>query len=365
LNKIKVELKDNSYNILIGKSNYLKIVDKIAKLNLYRNICFIIDDNVRSYWEDYIARPFNNYEKKIEFYSLKPGENSKSYLELNRIYSFLLEKNFGRDTLIIAVGGGVAGDLSGYAASTFMRGVQLIHIPTTLLAAVDSAIGGKTGINFNGKKNIIGTFYQPKLVLIDINFLSTLPQDEITSGIGEIIKYSFLSSNDFFEYARKNLEKIYSNDEKVIRQVILRSAAIKSAVVKQDEKESGLRKILNLGHTFAHAIESDLNFGIKHGEAVTAGIISALYLSNKIGILPKNRLKEYLSLPFIVKLPQQISSLNENNMVNIMHLDKKNRNGKINFVLLSRIGNILVDVQTPEDDVFYALEKMKNIKGSL
>ncbi len=143
-------------------------------MDLNKNILIIIDQNVKKNWEEYIKKPFENYENKIEYYLLKPGETSKSYIELNKIYSFLLKNSFGRDTLIIAIGGGVTGDLAGYAASTFMRGVQLVHIPTTLLAAVDSSIGGKTGINFNTKKNMIGTFYQPEFVLTDINFLSSL-----------------------------------------------------------------------------------------------------------------------------------------------------------------------------------------------
>ncbi len=361
MKKIKLKLSKNSYNIFIGKYNYTQIIEEIKKTNLNKNILIVIDENVGRYWDKYIKQPFAGYGNKIEYYTLKPGEKSKSYKELNKIYSFLLDNNFGRDTLIIAIGGGVTGDLTGYAASTFMRGVQLIHVPTTLLAAVDSAIGGKTGINFNSNKNMIGTFYQPNFVLVDINFLSSLPKKEITSGIGEIIKYAFLSTSDFFDYARNNIEKVYHNNDEVINKIIIKSALIKSAVVSQDERESGLRKILNLGHTFAHAIESDLNFKIKHGEAVTAGIISALYLSNKIGILKKNKMRDYLSLPLKINLPQILANLNEKNMVNIMHLDKKSRGGMINFVLLSEIGNILVDVKASKNDILNSILTLKEL----
>ncbi len=359
MKKLKVELSRNPYSIIVGKSCYSKIIQEIKKLGLYKNLLIAADKNVFNFWEEYIKKPLINYENKVEFYILNPGEKSKSYMELNKIYSFLLNKNFGRDTLIISIGGGVTGDLLGYAASTFMRGVQLIHIPTTLLAAVDSSIGGKTGINFNNKKNMVGTFYQPNLVIIDTKFVSTLPEKELTSGIGEIIKYAFLLNSDFFDYINENFEKLYNGNERVIEEVIVSSASIKSVVVSQDEKESGLRKILNLGHTFAHAIESDLNFRIKHGEAVIAGIISALYLSNKIGILKKNKMSDYLSLLFKVKLPRNLANLNEQNMVNIMHLDKKSRDGKINFVLLSAVGNILIDVQVGEKDILYSIDRMK------
>ena len=361
MKKIKIKLLKSSYDILVGSSIYLEIVEVLKKANINKNLFIIIDKNVLRYWEEYIKKPFADYKNKIEYYILKPGEKSKSYLELNKIYSFLLEKNFGRDTLVIAIGGGVTGDLSGFAASTFMRGVQLVHVPTTLLAAVDSSIGGKTGINFNNKKNMVGTFYQPKLVLIDTDFISSLPKIEITSGIGEIIKYTFLSTPDFFEYVNENIEKIYLYEKKVIEEVILKSAQIKSAVVSQDEKESGLRKILNFGHTFAHAIESDLNFKIKHGEAVTAGIISALYLSKKMGILKKNKMRNYLSLPLKINLPKKIAKLNSRNMIDIMRVDKKSRDGKINFVLLSDLGNILVDIQTDKKDIIYAIERMRII----
>ena len=364
MKKIKVKLTKNSYNINVGKNCYLNIVEEFNSLGLNKNIVIIIDKNVKKYWEDYIRKPFSNYKSRIEYYFLKPGESSKSYIELNRIYSFLLDNNFGRDTLILAVGGGVTGDLAGYAASTFMRGVQLVHVPTTLLAAVDSSIGGKTGINFHSKKNMIGSFYQPESVYIDTNFISSLPRKEITSGLGEIVKYAFLSDDNFFNYLKDNIEKVYTYDEVVINELILKSALIKASVVSQDEKETGLRKILNLGHTFAHAIESDLNFGIKHGEAVIAGIISALYLANKTGILKKSMMREYLSLPLKIHLPPLLQNLNEKNMVNIMQLDKKSRNGEINFVLISEPGNILIDVKSGERNILYSINRMKKAVSS-
>lgn len=359
MKKIKVKLSKESYDIVVGKNCYLNVVREIEKLGLNKKVVIIVDRNVKRYWEEFIKKPFINYENKLKYYFLKPGEGSKSYIELNRIYSFLLDNNFSRDTLVLAIGGGVTGDLAGYAASTFMRGVQLIHVPTTLLAAVDSSIGGKTGINFHSKKNMIGSFYQPKTVLIDTNFISTLPRKEITSGLGEIIKYAYLSNDDCFDYLTDNFDKVYENNEAVINKLILKSALIKASVVSQDEKESGLRKILNLGHTYAHAIESDLNFGVKHGEAVIAGIIAAIYLSNKTGIMKKDLMRKYLSLPLKVHLPPLIQNLNEKNMVNIMQVDKKSRDGEINFVLLSNPGNILIDVQTNERNILYSIDRMK------
>ena len=307
MKKIKVTLKNNPYEILIGN----KILSQLNRYIEYetKNVLAVIDENVFKYFEDEIKNALLKISNQCKIYLLKSGERTKSYTELQKIHSYLLSNNFGRDSLIIAIGGGVTGDLVGFAASTFMRGVKLVHIPTTLLADVDSSIGGKTGINFNHKKNMIGTFYQPNLVFIDTELLKTLPDTEIKSGVGEVIKYAYLSDKKFFDYLLKNLEKIYENDSEVLNEVIFKSAAIKASVVSQDEKESGLRKILNLGHTFAHAFESELDFKVKHGEAVIAGIISSLYLSENLKLITKNELDAFLELAVKINLPKKFLKL--------------------------------------------------------
>lgn len=208
---------------------------------------------------------------------------------------------------------------------------------------------------------MIGAFYQPKFVLIDINFIKTLPIKEITSGIGEIIKYSYLSDRNFFSFINQNLNEIYSLNNKILREVIFTSAAIKASVVSQDEKETGLRKILNFGHTFAHAFETNLNFKIKHGEAVIAGIVCSLILSNKIGLLSKAKLDELLILPLKVKLPYQLKNMNKEELYKIMLHDKKNRNEKIKFVLISDLGEILIDVEADKGDAISSINQMEEI----
>ena len=361
MKKINVNLKSNSYPIFIGSSAHQQIPVLTEKYELNKNIVIVVDENVERQHSDKIKKISLITGGKKNIYILKPGERSKSFTELNRIYSFLLDNNYGRDTLIIAIGGGVTGDLAGYAAATFMRGVQLAHIPTTLLASVDSAIGGKTGINFEKKKNMIGAFYQPKFVLIDTGFLKTLPKEEMISGAGEIIKYAYLSDKNFFSFILNNINNIISGDEKVLGKSILTSASIKASVVSQDEKETGLRKILNLGHTFAHAFETELNFKIKHGQAVIAGIIAALNLSNILNLLPDGRLSELLTLPVKIKLPNKLAGLNNDKLFNIMLHDKKNRNGKIKFVLLSDVGKLFIDGEAEKRNVFNALDRMKKM----
>lgn len=359
MKKIYVDLKSNSYSIFVGHSIFSLLPEILAQKKLNKNILAVVDANVEKLNRGKIKKLISAAADKHNVYLLKPGENSKSYTELNKIYSFLLDNNYGRDTLIIAVGGGVTGDLAGYAAATFMRGVQLVHIPTTLLAAVDSSIGGKTGINFEKKKNMIGSFYQPELVLIDTEFLETLPKDEMVSGAGEIVKYAYLSDSNFYSFILENISGIISGSNKQLEKAILNSAAIKAAVVSQDEKESGLRKILNLGHTFAHAFETELNFKIKHGQAVTAGVIAALNLSSILNLLPGRHLNNLLQLPKKIVLPRKLTGLNNENLFRIMLHDKKNRNGKIKFVLLSEVGNLLLDVEADKKYVFKALDKMK------
>ncbi|MCL5030584.1 MAG: 3-dehydroquinate synthase [Bacteroidetes bacterium] len=361
IEKVVVDLKENSYPILIGDKILSGINELINKYKLNRHLLVIMDENVKKNHFNKIRNEINSIDIKANYYTLKAGENSKSYIELNKIYSYLLQNNYGRDSMIVAVGGGVTGDLAGYVSATFMRGIQLVHIPTTLLAAVDSSIGGKTGINFEKKKNMIGAFYQPKFVLIDINFIKTLPIKEITSGIGEIIKYSFLSDRNFFSFINNNLNEIYNLNDKILKEVIFTSAAIKASVVSQDEKETGLRKILNFGHTFAHAFETNLNFKIKHGEAVIAGIVCSLILSNKIGLLSKAKLDEFLTLPLKVKLPQQLKKMNKEELYKIMLHDKKNRNEKIKFVLISNLGEIIIDVEADKVDVISSINQMEEI----
>ncbi len=359
--KIKVNLKDNAYSILIGNSILENINDYIEEHSIYKNILVIVDKKVLSNHKRLSKIFLKNKFSKLNFYPLQVKESIKSISYLIKINSFLLEKNYGRDTTIVAIGGGVIGDLAGFAASTFMRGVQLIQVPTTLLSAVDSSVGGKTGVNFNGKKNILGSFYQPKLVVVDIDFLSSLPKQELTSGLGEIVKYSYLWNDDFFNYLNHNYSEVYNFNKIVLQKIIYNSLLIKSSIVVKDEKEQSLRKILNLGHTFAHAFESYFNFRVKHGQAVIAGLAASFYLSNQLGILENEDLKKYLSLPSAIKIGSFLKSVDNKAIFKIMKSDKKNRDGQIKFVLLKNIGEILLDVNAKSSQIYSAINKTKKL----
>lgn len=358
MKKINVELTASSYPVFAGRLVLHQLKQQLKKYTRFKNYFVVIDRNVAKFHFKNIKKAIGRH-KKIIYYELKPGENSKSNEQLRKIYESLINNNFGRDSLIIAVGGGVTGDLAGYSAATYMRGLQLVHIPTTLLADVDSSIGGKTAINMNGYKNVIGAYYQPEMVMIDTEFLKTLPQKEFISGLGEVIKYAYISSPGLYDLINKNFSRILDREEKILDELILKCATIKAGVVSNDEREDGLRKILNFGHTFGHAVESAAGFKLRHGECVIYGIVAELYLSNKIGVLSRKKLIKYLELPAKLKLKNNPGKLDFDLVYGNMEVDKKNKNGKINFVLLSDLGKILLDVEAGKRDILYAFERAR------
>ncbi|MDR3667253.1 MAG: 3-dehydroquinate synthase [Ignavibacteriaceae bacterium] len=353
---IKVLKGKNKYEVFSGIGTFNLLPDLVSQKGLYSNILFVVDQNVMKYHSDKIKSVREKFTGKNNIYIMPSGEKNKSNERYNRILTFLAENNYGRDSLIAAVGGGVTGDIAGFVASTYLRGVQLVQIPTTLLAAVDSSVGGKTGINFFNRKNIVGTFYQPDIVLTDTDFLKTLPKSEIISGTGEIIKYAFLSGREFYNEINDSYNSIISLDDKTLNKIIPGCIRIKAEIVTEDEQESGLRKILNLGHTFAHAYESYFNFRIKHGNAVAAGIISALYLSFKKGIINQTSLKYFLNLPLKI-YPNKSLKPDGNEIFTRMLSDKKNKSGRIKFILLKDIGEVLIDVEADKDEVLYSIRK--------
>jgi len=360
MKKIRIKTHQGFSAVTIGNSYIDQLFTLLEKNNLHHSLFLVIDENVAHYHLGVIQSAFSQYKGKISYTLLSSGERVKSYTELIKIHERLTNYNFGRESTLIAIGGGVTGDTAGYAAAAYLRGIQLVHIPTTLLAMIDSAIGGKTGINFKGRKNVIGAFHQPRLVFVDTMFLSSLPQTEFNSALGELTKYGLISNQEFHHYLTENIEKINSSENRSIEKAIIESIKIKAGVVEQDEFEQrGLRKILNLGHTFAHAFESNLGFRIKHGEAVTAGIVCALFLSHKLGLLTSTKLEKLLSLPKKINVPRKIKSVEDGKIIKAMYSDKKNREDKIMFVLISDIGKIVVDVPVEKQNIIFAINKMK------
>lgn len=356
MKNISINLPINGYDVHYGENTFNQLLEVINSLNLNTNLFFVIDSNVYNIYSDIIDSITHAHKGKINSIIIETSEELKSFDTLQDIFNSLLESNYTRDTLLVAIGGGIVGDICGFASATFSRGIQYVQIPTTLLSMVDSSVGGKTGINFGKTKNIIGAFNQPNFVLIDVNFLDSLSNEEILSGIGEVIKYAYLTNNSFCNYVKENIDLIFEKDHIVLLEIIKESVKFKGDVVISDEKESGNRKMLNLGHTFAHAYEVETNYEIKHGQAVIVGITSALFLSFKLELITKSKMEELLELIYLFKNAIKIKNLNFDNLISIMQRDKKNMDGKIKFVLLQDVGNIVLDIEASNEDIIFALE---------
>lgn len=362
MKKVIVKTSSSNYQVLIAIDVFKLLPQLIEERNLPKRLCVIVDDNVDKYFSSIIKKIISSFGTKISFIKLRVSEKIKSFKTLQQLYSKLSDDNFGRDTLVIAIGGGTIGDLAGLAASTYMRGLPLIHIPTTLLSCVDSSIGGKTAINFKDAKNLIGTFFQPEIVLIDLNFLNSLPRRELISGLGEVIKYSYLTDGQFYGELLSKSNHILKKDFNYLNDVIYKSVKVKAAVVSKDEKEvSGTRKILNFGHTFAHAYESNSLYKISHGKAVLAGIISALFLSKEKGLINENQLKKMIELPLRFKSSINLKEFDEKKIFRLMSYDKKRREEKTKFVLIRDFGEIIVDLEAQREEVNYALRKTREL----
>ncbi|HZX21138.1 MAG TPA: 3-dehydroquinate synthase [Clostridia bacterium] len=327
MEKVRVDLKENSYNILIG-NGLLKNLENLIKKGPEQNF-IITDKNVDALYGNYL-NVFDNYKKIV----IEPGEQSKSIDMTSSILKQMLEKGASRKSEVIIFGGGVVGDLAGFCSAIYMRGIPFIQIPTTLLAQVDSSVGGKTGINLLHYKNSVGAFHQPAKVIIDTGLLHTLPYKELLSGIGEIIKYGIIYDYEFFNYVVKNMEQIKECDNNIMPYVVKRCCEIKAEIVSRDEKEESLRKILNFGHTVGHALEGITDFSrYAHGEAVIIGMYYETIMAKKMEIVDEKYATEILNFLDSLGVNLNINDYPVSELVNWMLKDKKNIGGKISFIL--------------------------------
>ncbi len=357
MKKIEINIPGNKYPVFIGQNAFDSLTKVLRSKKMYKSIFLIVDSAIMNLHREDITRFTSNYAGKVCIYEYFAKEHHKNFESLQKIFHNLLDKEFGKDTVIIAVGGGITGDIAGFSASSFMRGVSYVQVATTLLAAVDSSVGGKTGINFNETKNTIGSIYQPEFVLVDTAFLRTLPEEEVICGIGEILKYAFLIDQKFFTVLKNNFSKLHKVEHTFITKVIETCILFKGDVVAQDEKENGLRKILNFGHTFAHAIEIEQNHQIKHGQAVTVGILCALDLSRRLGFLEEKLHSEMIKLPLMLRDKIRVKKFDTEKIYDIMKRDKKSRDQKIKFVLLNDYGKLIVDAEATREEVFQSITK--------
>ncbi len=350
MNQIKLNIETNThkYPILIGKKLSANISQIIKSNSINFNKCLlVVDINVPKKFVSTIKKSLRNKVSYIHYF--KANELNKNMNSINKILGILLNKNFSRDDCLICIGGGITGDISGFAASLFKRGLKFINLPTTLLSQVDSSIGGKTGINTKYGKNLIGSFYQPNLVISDTEFLNTLPKREIVCGYGEILKHSIIGNKKFYNFLDNHKNKILKLTSPFLEKAIYESCKIKKTVVEKDEKEKDLRKILNFGHSFAHAYEATLGFSKKlnHGEAVILGIKTAIYFSLETKLINKREFYSIIDHIDNSDLPSSVSKFfspkDTNKILTFMAKDKKNRSNKINLVLLKKIGAPIIN----------------------
>jgi 3-dehydroquinate synthase len=344
---LRVELGERAYAIHIGERLLSSAELILAQLDLPR-VAIVTNTTVAALYLQQLADALLARGVDVTSIVLEDGERYKDWATLNRIYDALLQRRCDRKTALIALGGGVVGDLAGFAAATYMRGIPFIQVPTTLLAQVDSSIGGKTGINHPLGKNLIGAFYQPRLVLADTAVLETLPPRELSAGMAEVIKQGLIRDVAFFAWLEQNMEKLLACDQDALAHAVRRCCEIKAAVVAEDERETGVRALLNFGHTFGHAIESGLGYGKwLHGEAVAAGMVMAADLSRRMGLIAEADVERIVALLKRARLPTAPPDIAPERLLELMGVDKKAEGGKLRFVLLDKIGSGSVRADVP------------------
>ena len=357
LKKLSIKSKNPSfqYSIFIGNNYIQSLENKFFKILKRKKIYVIYDEffnkfNLNKNLIEKFKKLSSKLSSEVFFFKIKSKDKFKNFENLSILLNFILSHKINRDSVVISIGGGVTGDLVGFASSIVLRGVKCIHIPTTLLSQVDSSVGGKTGINTKHGKNLVGTFYQPEGVLIDINFLKTLPERELSAGFAEVIKYSFIYDKKFFNYLEKNIESIKKLKSPYIENIIFQSCKIKAKIVSLDEKEQGIRAILNFGHTFAHAFENLTNYDSKklvHGEAVAIGMACAFKLSTHMNLCSTKEAERCIKLISKFNLPTNLKDIkgikiSSKKLLDKFYLDKKVKNGKITLILSNGIGNALI-----------------------
>ncbi len=358
---LKVELENQSYPVFIGSGVLEKLGEMYRLYDFGDQAAVITDTVVRDLYGERLRGCFQNQVHLFEIISVPPGETSKSLARVGEIVQTLLEIGFDRQGTVIAFGGGVIGDLAGFVASIYKRGVKLIQVPTTLLAQVDASIGGKTGVNHPLGKNMIGTFYQPRLVWIDLALLKSLPRRQIVCGLGEVIKYGIIRDPFLFALLEHNFEEIFTLDSALLEEIVKRCCEIKTKIVAVDERDRGQRMILNFGHTIGHALESALDYRISHGEAVMLGMLAESKIALDSGKLARDEFDRirHLILRFDWQaLPKKIDS---DRLLTFLRRDKKAAADRIKFVLPTKIGDVFIAEQVELEKVRSAIDAMLNV----
>ncbi|MBN1851912.1 MAG: 3-dehydroquinate synthase [Pirellulales bacterium] len=354
---VQVRLARRGYDIQIGTGLLCGVDAFVRHCRPAMHVVVVTDSNVEALYADPIAERLSEQELDVNILTIEPGEPSKSPEVAAELWQVMLDAATDRQSLVLAVGGGVVGDLAGFVASTFARGLDLIQVPTTLLAQVDSSVGGKTGVNLPEAKNIVGTFWQPLGVLIDVDVLATLPEREYIAGLAEVVKYGVILDKEFFEFLEQNTDAILARAPETLIHIIARSCQLKADIVETDEREeSGRRAVLNYGHTFGHALEAATGYErLLHGEGVAIGMQCAARLAARLGRIDAAVVDRQARLLRRLKLPTDLPEVNPNDVLHLMRRDKKVAEGQMRFVLPSRLGDVDLVGHVPTDAILASM----------
>ena len=358
MEKLYVDLGENSYDIKFS-SDFDGLGQALEEINAPKKILIVTDSNVNELYSDEVKNILDSNGYNTSVHVFPAGEQNKGMNTILGICSACIKHGMDRNSMIVALGGGVVGDMAGFAAAIYMRGIRFIQIPTTLLSQSDSSVGGKTGIDFEDGKNILGAFHQPKLVYINVNTLKTLPDEQFVSGMGEVIKHGIIRDAKFFDYLRDNADKVKKLDTETLIYMAKTNCSIKADVVMNDEREMGLRAILNFGHTIGHAVESSYNFEKTHGECVGVGMVGASYISLERGLITREFFDEIVNILNDYGFDIRITIPDNEVIWNFMLKDKKRLDGKLKFVLPTMKGEVIQVTDVSREEVFDALDYLR------
>lgn len=364
-NRLTVNYQGKPCYDILFTTDFSDLSKEIVSLGFEnRKIAVITDTNVGKIYGEEVKKCLDSIADTCVIYEIPAGEENKQLFEIKKIYEFLMEKHFDRHDLLVALGGGVVGDMCGFTAATYLRGISFVQVPTTLLAQTDSSVGGKTGVDLNGVKNMVGAFYMPSLVYINVSTLKTLDGRQYASGFAEVMKYGLIKDQNFYEYLIENMYEINDKDPEVVMEIVKKSCDIKRAVVEKDPTEKGERALLNFGHTLGHAIEKHKNFELAHGECVALGSIAAAFISWKRELISMEEYYEIRDMFVPFNLPISIEDVDKDAVLELTKSDKKSDSGKIKFILLKKIGKAFIDDTVTRDEMEAALDEIIYIENN-
>lgn len=357
LSRLTVHLDGKPVYDIVMTENFSALRDEVSKLSVEsKKLCIVTDSTVAELYLEEVKRILTPCCREVASFVFPAGESHKNLATVQKLYEDLIVNRFDRGDMLVALGGGVVGDLCGFAAATYLRGISFIQIPTTLLSQVDSSIGGKTGVDFDAYKNMVGAFHMPRLVYTNIGTLNTLPDCQFSAGMGEVLKHGLIKDRGYYHWLTEHAEEIWSKEPEALRQTVAVSNQIKRAVVEADPTEKGDRMLLNFGHTLGHAVEKLKNFELLHGECVALGALAAMHLSARRGMIAQEEVNHYRDALISFHIPVKVSGLSKEEVIRATKNDKKMESGVIKFILLSSVGSAYVDRTVTEVEMASALD---------